>query len=69
MLSWARALLHAEEGRDTNQNANGRDRVTRQELAAMFADELAQKVLQKRTISREQNTRSFMAGRQSYINK
>lgn len=64
MFSWARALLRAEEGNDTTDRAGGRDRVTRQELAAIFADDLACRVLQKRTKTRGFEPRRFMAGRQ-----
>ncbi|WP_420012530.1 hypothetical protein [Tateyamaria sp.] len=64
MLSWVRTVCRAEEGSDTNDNAWGRERVTRQEIAALFADELGYKVPQKRTEKRGSKPRRFVAGRQ-----
>lgn len=67
MLKWVRALLRAEEGNDATNTARRRDRVTRQELAAIFADDLAQKVLHKRTETQRVSPQRFMAGRQNQI--
>ncbi len=67
MLHWARALLRVEEGNDTTDNAARHDRVTRQELAAIFADDLARKVLHKRTKTLGPKTPRFMAGRQDQL--
>lgn len=67
MLHWARALLRVEEGNDTTDNAARHDRVTRQELAAIFADDLARTVLHKRTKTQGPKTPRFMAGRQDQL--
>lgn len=67
MLNWARALLRVEEGNEATDTANRRDRVTRQELATIFADDLAKYVLQKRTKTPRASPERFMAGRQTQI--
>lgn len=69
MFSWARAMLRVEEGHDTTNCAEARDRVTRQEIVALFADDLAHIVLQKRTISRGLQPQRFMAERQNHSAK
>lgn len=64
MLSWVRTLMRVEEGNDAVDNAWGRERVTRQEITALFADELGYNVPQKRTETRGAKPRRFVAGRQ-----
>jgi hypothetical protein len=65
MMSWVRARLRAEEGTDITNHAWGRDRVTRQEIAALFADDLGDTAPQKRPDKRGAKPRRFMAGRQN----
>jgi len=64
MMSWVRTLWCAEEVNDVTDNAWGQDRVTRQEISALFADELGYNVPQKRTETRGAKPRRFVAGRQ-----
>jgi len=56
MLEWVRAALRVQDETDTICCAAGRareqDRVTRQELAAIFADDLDLTVLHKHTAAR-----------------
>jgi hypothetical protein len=56
MLEWVRAALRVQDETDTICHAKARakekDRVTRQELAAIFADDLDLTVLHKRTAAR-----------------
>lgn len=63
MLGWVRALLRAEEGNDCADHACVHDRVTRQEIAALFADDLGYSTLQKRQKKRRAKPRRFVAGR------
>ena len=65
MLTLLRALWRAEEGRRSIHDASGRERVTRQELANLFADDLCRTVLHKRTAKRGLSARRFMAVSQS----
>ena len=64
MMRWVRALLHAEEGNDIADHASMHDRVTRQEIAAIFADDLGYSVPQKRPKKRRAKPRRVVAGRQ-----
>lgn len=64
MWTWARALMRLNYGEDVTGAEARRDRVTRQELAALFADDLAICVQHAR---RKPRGRGGFAGRQSGV--
>lgn len=62
MWTWARALMRLNHGEDVTGEEARRDRVTRQELAALFADDLA--ICVQHAHRKSRGRRGF-AGRQS----
>lgn len=60
MMTWVSAFFRTEEAGDSIASANRRERITQQELAAMFADDLGLRVLQKRSRPRGRKPRRFL---------
>ena len=63
MMNWMLELFRGS-GVTPKQRSKARLRVTRQEVAKLFADDLARPVLQKRAKTRCKKPRRLMAGRQ-----
>ncbi|MEL6450544.1 MAG: hypothetical protein AAFQ19_04740 [Pseudomonadota bacterium] len=64
MMNWVNALTRVEDDKTEDCAAGGRVQVTRAEVAALFADDLARPALQKRATRRIKMPRMLIAGRQ-----
>ncbi len=64
MLNMVMTLMGKTAPKQINDDAPQKLRVTQQEMATLFAKDLARPALQKRAKVRVQKPRLFMAGRQ-----
>jgi len=64
MLSMMMTLMGKAAPKQTSNDTTLKPRVTQQEMATLFAKDLARPALQKRAKVRVKNPRLFMAGRQ-----
>ncbi|WP_415404918.1 hypothetical protein [Tateyamaria sp. SN3-11] len=64
MMNWMLELIGGSDVQKTARGGEKKPRVTRQEVATLFADDLARPALQKRAKTRFGKPRHLMAGRQ-----
>lgn len=63
MMNWVMALVCKTDRTYEDRSEETKLQVTRQEMANLFANDLARPTLQKRVVARTNKPRTFMAGR------